>query len=248
MSTTALGRSPARSALSLGIPLKKQLYKNRYYYLLLIPAIALLHPLSLQADVRRAHRLQGLPDDGWDPGEPVGGVSLLRPAVQQSAVLSRVPQHRHHQRAPDRIRVPGTDTARPAPERDIPRTLQEDRPDHLLPSPFHIVGRDRWHAPRNPVAQLWRGERRARPGRYRADFLPGHPGVLPGHPGRFGHLAGDRMGLDRLSRRDLGHRRAAVRSRLRRRSRQDPAGGIPSPSRGSRRSSSSSSFSACRTS
>ena len=40
MSTTAPGHSQARSALSLGIPLKKQLYKNRYYYLLLIPAIA----------------------------------------------------------------------------------------------------------------------------------------------------------------------------------------------------------------
>ena len=39
MSTTAPGRSAARSAVSLEIPLKKQVYKNRYYYLLLIPAI-----------------------------------------------------------------------------------------------------------------------------------------------------------------------------------------------------------------
>ena len=40
LATTALGQSPARSAVSLAIPLKKQIYKNRYYYLLLIPAIA----------------------------------------------------------------------------------------------------------------------------------------------------------------------------------------------------------------
>ena len=248
MSTTAPGQSPARSVVSLATPPQEADLQEQVLLPVADPRDRLLHPLSLQADVRRAHRLQGLPDDGWDPGEPVGGVSLFRPAVQQSAVLSRVPQHRHHQRAPDRIRVPGADTARPAPERDIPRTLQEDRPDHLLPSPFHIVGRDRWHAPRDPVTQLWRSERRARSVRYRADFLFGHPGVLPRHPGRFGHLAGDRVGFDRLPRRHLGHRYAAVRGRVRRRSKQAAAGGIHHHSRGSRRSSSSSSFSACRTS
>ncbi len=44
--TTAPGQSPARTAVSLSISLKKQIYKNRYYYLLLIPAIVYLAAIS----------------------------------------------------------------------------------------------------------------------------------------------------------------------------------------------------------
>ena len=46
MSTTAPAQDPARSVVSLSISFKKQIYKNRYYYLLLIPAIVYLAAIS----------------------------------------------------------------------------------------------------------------------------------------------------------------------------------------------------------
>ena len=44
--TTAPAQDPARSVVSLSISFKKQIYKNRYYYLLLIPAIVYLAAIS----------------------------------------------------------------------------------------------------------------------------------------------------------------------------------------------------------
>ena len=143
LSTTAPGQSPARTVVSLATPLKKQIYKNRYYYLLLIPAIAyfiLFHYKPMYGvliafkDYRMLDGILGSPWAGFHYFDRLFSSPLFYRVFRNTVIISVL-----------RIvfAFPGADTARPAPERDIPRTLQEDRADHLVPSPFHIVGRDR---------------------------------------------------------------------------------------------------------